>query len=94
MNRFRLACKHYQYRYLQAEKRSANIAVMKVTLESTSKLVMLKTSSLADGILCRIWEGTTETGIRCHAYIPSEIELQEQRPASAEIDWIPPRLGI
>lgn len=82
------------------------LAVMKVTLESTSKLVMLKTSALADGILCRIWEGTTETGIRCHAYIPRiaahkdqdlsqfEIELQEQRPASAEIDWLPPRLGI
>lgn len=36
---------------------------MKVTLESTTKIVEL------NGVPARIWEGTTESGVPCHAYI-------------------------
>lgn len=40
---------------------------MKVTLESTDKIVDLQTPS---GIVpARIWEGRTESGIDCHAFI-------------------------
>jgi hypothetical protein len=40
---------------------------MKVTLESTDKIVHLKTPS---GLVpARIWEGTTESGIAVHAFI-------------------------
>lgn len=40
---------------------------MKVTLESTSKLVELQTPR---GVVpARIWQGTTESGIEVHAYI-------------------------
>jgi hypothetical protein len=69
---------------------------MKITLEKTSKLVELQTST---GIVpARIWEGTTESGVPIHAFITRigvarhedltqfERELQEERPPSALID--------
>ena len=37
---------------------------MKVSLESTTKIVEL------NGIQCRVWEGETEKGVKCHAFIP------------------------
>lgn len=40
---------------------------MQVTLHSTTRLVTLSTPS--GEVPARIWEGTTETGIPCHAYI-------------------------
>lgn len=40
---------------------------MKVTLESTSKVVELETPK--GTVPARIWEGHTETGIPVHAYI-------------------------
>ena len=63
---------------------------MKVTLRSTIE------TKLHDGVLCRVWEGETEGGIRCYALIPiiahhkdddaraSEFfsELVEHEPAS------------
>jgi len=40
---------------------------MKVTLESTDKVVEVVT---ANGVVpARLWEGTTESGIQCHAFI-------------------------
>jgi hypothetical protein len=40
---------------------------MKVTLESTDKIVELTTPS---GIVpARLWEGRTESGIACHAFV-------------------------
>jgi len=40
---------------------------MRVTLHSTNKIVQLVTN---DGeIAARIWEGQTESGIPCHAFI-------------------------
>lgn len=71
---------------------------MKVTLESTMKIVAL------DGVDCRIWEGTTERGVRIHAYIAqvavdraedsSELDrdLRENKPPSAAVSWIPARM--
>jgi hypothetical protein len=74
---------------------------MKVTMESTSKIVQL------NGVPARIWEGTTETGIPCHVYVTRiavaeglqpeqyrdfEVELSETRKPSAEIEAIPLRM--
>ena len=71
---------------------------MEIQLESTAKIVQL------NGVPARIWEGTTASGIRVHAYIsrvaiaadeePSvhrqfEQELQSCRPPSAEVRAIP-----
>ncbi len=76
---------------------------MKVTLESTSKVVEL------NGVPARIWEGTTEGGVEVHAYvtriavredvIPEEMaiferELLEQRAPSLAVQSIPLRLII
>jgi len=75
---------------------------MKVILESTTKCVTL----VVDGheVPARIWEGKTERGVRCHAYITLiavrdgddaaefERDLREQRRPSAEIGAIPLRL--
>ena len=78
---------------------------MKVTLESTEKIVELTLHGQT--LPARVWEGETANGIRCHAYITriavdpaldaSEFErdLHEQhRPASAEIAAIPSRLVL
>ena len=71
---------------------------MKVTLHSTSKIVTL------NGLPARIWEGTTEGGIPCHAYVTRiavaedadatefEKELQEHTAPSPEIEAIPLRM--
>lgn len=67
---------------------------MRVTLESTTKVVEIMTPS--GPVPARVWEGTTETGIRCYALITRiavhkdddaaefERSLQEQRTPSAE----------
>lgn len=58
---------------------------MKVTLESTSRIVS------ANGIDCRVWEGITERGVPCFALIPRiaahdpsqfAAELREHKPPS------------
>lgn len=36
---------------------------MKITLESTDKIVTL------NGVPARLWQGTTEAGVPCHAFI-------------------------
>lgn len=71
---------------------------MTITLESTTTIVKL------DGMDCRVWEGTTERGIKVHAFIPRiagredqdlsqfEAELQEMRRPSPEIEAIPLRM--
>ncbi len=80
---------------------------MKITLESTTKIVDL----FIDGakVPARIWEGATETGTPVHAFItrmaptiqmplPDQVErefglqLQECRPPSPHIEAIPLRL--
>lgn len=79
---------------------------MKVTLESTTKIVELV---LADGTICpyaRLWEGTTESGVPIHAFVlriavandqdhtQFDAELLEQRPPSAAVAAIPFRLVL
>jgi hypothetical protein len=79
---------------------------MKVTLESTDKIVELV---LANGtaVPARIWEGTTANGVRCHAYVTriavhdhdnaAEFErdlLEQRRPSAAIADAIPSRLVL
>jgi hypothetical protein len=76
---------------------------MKVTLESTSKIVELQLPG--GGIVpARIWEGHTDTGISLHCYITRvaigpeqdqtqfEAELLECRAATPAIAAIPARL--
>jgi hypothetical protein len=77
---------------------------MKVTLESTDKTVDLTLNGQT--LPARIWEGQTDTGVQCHAYITRiacdhtanarefERDLQEQRRASPAIAAIPMRLVL
>jgi hypothetical protein len=71
---------------------------MTMTITSTSKIVKL------NGIDCRVWEGSTESGVKVHCFIPRvaakddqdlsqfEAELQEQAKPSFEIEAIPLRM--
>jgi hypothetical protein len=64
---------------------------MKITVESTTKLVEL------NGVPARVWEGVTDSGIPVHCFITRvaakdtanltqfEAELKEQRPPSLEV---------
>lgn len=74
---------------------------MKVQLRSTEKVITF------NGLPARIWEGITESGIKCHAYITRiaidkdepradefSKELQEHEPPSTEIQAIPLRMII
>lgn len=73
---------------------------MKVQLHSTEKIVTI------NGIPARVWEGVTEGGVNCHAFITRiavhenddasefEKELQEHLPPSAALDSIPLRMII
>jgi len=75
---------------------------MKITIESTAKLVELRTPH--GTVRARIWEGHTASGIPVHCYITRvavandrdhaefERELQEHAAPSAEIAAIPLRL--
>ena len=78
---------------------------MKITIESTSKIVSLKLNNSANEIPARIWEGTTESGIKVHCYVTRiaidkdepnaqqfEKELIEQKVPSVEIEALPGRL--
>lgn len=75
---------------------------MKITIESTSKIVELK------GVPSRIWEGQTESGIKVHCFVTRigidkdelrksefEKELKETRAPSPEIEkYYPSKLII
>lgn len=81
---------------------------MKATIESTEKIVQLKAPADAKpGYLpARVWEGTTERGVRFHAYITRvavapdqdqsqfEDQLRECRAATPEIAALPGRLVL
>jgi len=70
---------------------------MKITLENTARVVN------ANGVDCRVWEGTTASGIKVQALIAAiaarddedltefETELQELHPAS-EVQAFPLRM--
>jgi len=73
---------------------------MKITVESTSKVVTL------NGVPARIWQGTTESGIAVHCFITRiaadkdddlsefERELEPQAPPRLELVVYPPRLML
>jgi hypothetical protein len=80
---------------------------MKVTLESTSKIVDLIVGPLGCTTKARIWEGHTDSGIEVHAFVTRiavdkdpdtsqfERELLEQRPPSVRIaDVYPARMFL
>ncbi len=79
---------------------------MKVTLESTTKIITVLGRPGGDAIQCRVWEGVTERGVKVQALIPRiaahrssdvsqfEAELQEQRPPSADFEAFPLRMII
>jgi hypothetical protein len=68
---------------------------MKMTIESTTKIVQ------ANGIDCRVWEGTTEHGVKIICLIPRiavqkgqdvsqfEAELTEQRAPTVAAEAFP-----
>ena len=69
---------------------------MKITIESTTKITEL------NGVPTRIWEGTTEGGIKVHCFITRiaidkdekranefEKELKEQKAPSPEVEVYP-----
>lgn len=71
---------------------------MKITIESTAKLVTI------DGVATRVWQGHTENGIEMHAYVALvavrhdsdraefERDLQTCAPPRAELAAIPARM--
>lgn len=77
---------------------------MQIILHSTTKLITLIHNG--NEIPARIWEGTTASGIPCHAYITRiachesadttefQRELQEHRTPTADIATFPLRLII
>jgi len=78
---------------------------MKVTLESTSKVVSISTG-YHEAMECRVWEGVTERGVKVQCLIPRiavalgedhaqfEAELKEQRAPSAEVSAFPMRMVL
>lgn len=58
---------------------------MKITIESTSKIVMLKPDALADGIPARVWKGETESGIKVHCFI-TRIACDKNEPRVEEFE--------
>lgn len=72
---------------------------MKAKIESTQKIIEF------NGVPARVWEGETDSGIKCHFYITRvsinadetrtaefEQELKQQKPPSAEVRSIPLRM--
>jgi hypothetical protein len=52
---------------------------MKITLQSTDKIVQLEIPGRAGAMPARIWEGQTETGVPVHCYV-TRIAVPEGRP--------------
>jgi hypothetical protein len=77
---------------------------MKITMESTARIVTIQARMFSDGIQCRVWEGVTERGIKVQCLVARiavlstddtsqfEAELQEARPPSADVDAFPMRM--
>jgi len=51
---------------------------MKITIQSTSEIVQIRTAEFADSIACRLWEGKTESGIKVQCLIPRIAALQTE----------------
>jgi hypothetical protein len=60
---------------------------MKITLESTTQVVTLATQDHPNAvILCRVWEGQTEGGIKVHCLIPRIAAKNDQDLAQFEAE--------
>jgi hypothetical protein len=76
--------------------------LMKITIENTTQMVMLEESK--GEVLCRVWEGETETGVKVQVLIPRiaakngsdfkqfEAELLETRAPSDAVRALPARM--
>lgn len=51
---------------------------MKLILESTEKLVRIVVNGVE--VPARVWQGTTESGIECHAYLTRVAVKEGQAP--------------
>lgn len=79
---------------------------MKITVESTSKIVELLSAGAVHGVPARLWEGRTESGIPVHVFITRiavandrdtaqfEQELLEVRAPSADVQAYPLRMVL
>lgn len=77
---------------------------MKITIESTTKIVLVKPGAFTQGVECRVWEGVTAQGVKVQCLIPRiaanigqdlsrfEKELKEHEPPSAEVAAFPLRM--
>jgi hypothetical protein len=77
---------------------------MKITIESTSQIILVRLEDCKEGIACRVWEGHTDSGIALQCLIPriavldSEnltqfaAELLEQKAPSAAVEDFPLRM--
>lgn len=73
---------------------------MKITLEPTSKIIEI------DGVPCRVWQGQSERGVKCHAHIALigvdraddsdefDCELREVKTPRANIEHLPARMTL
>lgn len=79
---------------------------MKITLESTSKIVQVVPVSGAAAVPCRVWEGETASGIKVQALIPRiaasansdlsqfDAELRETGAPWPDLDMFPLRMVL
>lgn len=79
---------------------------MKITIESTSKIVTLRHGRTGEDLQARVWEGVSEGGVYVQCFIPRiaakdgqdltqfERELSEQKKPSVEAEAIPLRFII
>ncbi len=58
---------------------SYNKTQMRITIESTSKIVHL------NGVPARIWEGYTASGVKCHCFI-TRIAIDKDEPSAEEFN--------
>ncbi len=58
---------------------------MKITIKPTSKIVVLKPGTLADGVPARTWEGETESGIKVHCFV-TRIAIDKNEPRTSEFE--------
>jgi len=77
---------------------------MKITIENTTRTVVLVDPDTRSEVRCRVWEGETSRGVKVQCLIPRiaaladqdlgqfAAELEEQRPPSAEVQAFPLRM--
>lgn len=77
---------------------------MKITIESTSRIVQLARRAGETTVVARVWEGTTESGIKVQALVTRigamttddlsqfEAELQGTRQPTPDVDMFPLRM--